>query len=299
MESGAAGKLLERDLLFALEAVLRMNEQDDVRALQEEALSCLRALIPCSQAMFFAATTRADGTRGLRRPVVAGVPARYFDEFVAGGYPEDAYFQGMYLSAQNRAFRDSDIMPEGYRMSTRVYREVFEKQGIHFALRSPVVHAGVVRGSISLFNAREEGDFSERDVMLLDVLVPHVAQRMAALERMQAGAGPASRAEAQAGAGPGPQPQPQAGPGPQPQAGAVSGSAAPGADTVARVEAPSLLTPREREVVVLVERGLSDAEIAERLCISRLTLKKHVSNMYRKLGVGSRTQLLAAVRDSR
>jgi len=44
----------------------------------------------------------------------------------------------------------------------------------------------------------------------------------------------------------------------------------------------SLLTPREKEVLADIHRGLSNAQIAERLCISVHTVKSHRKNLYRK-----------------
>ena len=52
------------------------------------------------------------------------------------------------------------------------------------------------------------------------------------------------------------------------------------------------LTPREREVVALVARGLSNPDIAERLVISPATSKTHVSRAMLKLGVHDRAQLV-------
>jgi len=59
---------------------------------------------------------------------------------------------------------------------------------------------------------------------------------------------------------------------------------------------PVGLTPREREVITLLERGLSNAEIARTLYISEKTASVHVSNILRKLGVTSRIQAAAAAR---
>jgi DNA-binding NarL/FixJ family response regulator len=53
-----------------------------------------------------------------------------------------------------------------------------------------------------------------------------------------------------------------------------------------------LLTEREREVLELVGRGLSNAEIAERLYLSPLTSKTHVSRVMQKLGARDRAQLV-------
>lgn len=54
-------------------------------------------------------------------------------------------------------------------------------------------------------------------------------------------------------------------------------------------------TAREREVATLLARGLSRVEIAEALVLSPHTVEDHVKNLYDKLGVGSRQELVARV----
>lgn len=53
------------------------------------------------------------------------------------------------------------------------------------------------------------------------------------------------------------------------------------------------LSDREREVVILVAQGLSNAEIAERLVISPRTAETHVNHVLNKLGFSSRVQIAA------
>ena len=54
-----------------------------------------------------------------------------------------------------------------------------------------------------------------------------------------------------------------------------------------------LLTPREREIAVLVSAGLSNKEIAHRIEVSAGTVKIHLSNIFQKLNVSNRTSLAA------
>jgi two-component system nitrate/nitrite response regulator NarL len=59
------------------------------------------------------------------------------------------------------------------------------------------------------------------------------------------------------------------------------------------------LTPRERQVLRLLDEGLSNKEIAERLCIEASTVKNHVHRILKKLAVSRRAEAVAALRVSR
>ena len=63
--------------------------------------------------------------------------------------------------------------------------------------------------------------------------------------------------------------------------------------------APPLLTPREAEVVALVDRGLSNKQIAQRLHIGTATVKNHVHNILEKLHVSRRAEAAAQMRAQR
>jgi DNA-binding NarL/FixJ family response regulator len=56
------------------------------------------------------------------------------------------------------------------------------------------------------------------------------------------------------------------------------------------------LTRREWDVVELLSEGASTAEIAKRLFLSRITVRRHVSNILTKLGVSSREEAVRLVR---
>jgi DNA-binding NarL/FixJ family response regulator len=69
-------------------------------------------------------------------------------------------------------------------------------------------------------------------------------------------------------------------------------------DPTAPLPALAELTDRERDILLLVARGLSNDEIAGRLVISPLTAKSHVRNILRKLDCHDRAGLVAVAYES-
>jgi DNA-binding CsgD family transcriptional regulator len=72
-------------------------------------------------------------------------------------------------------------------------------------------------------------------------------------------------------------------------------AASPPAAAPAPAQSTSELTPREREVAVLVARGLTNRQIGAELVIFAATAERHVINIFNKLGFHSRSQVAAWV----
>jgi len=58
------------------------------------------------------------------------------------------------------------------------------------------------------------------------------------------------------------------------------------------------LTEREREVLTLITKGVSNKDIAEKLFISMKTVSKHITNIFSKLQVADRAQAILRARDA-
>jgi DNA-binding CsgD family transcriptional regulator len=75
-------------------------------------------------------------------------------------------------------------------------------------------------------------------------------------------------------------------------AASLSARVSPASPTIRRVQAQRP-TPRETDVLRLVAAGKTNPEIAAELTISRHTVKRHLDNLFAKLGLSSRTEATA------
>ncbi len=57
------------------------------------------------------------------------------------------------------------------------------------------------------------------------------------------------------------------------------------------------LTEREREILLLLSHGLKNREIGDKIFLSPTTIKKHVYNLYQKLDVHSRIEVVSKGRE--
>lgn len=77
--------------------------------------------------------------------------------------------------------------------------------------------------------------------------------------------------------------------------GLINAALRGGAPGTAQSDPVAVLTGREREVLGLVARGLTNKEIARELAVSPATVKAHVERIIAKLGVSDRTQAAVLV----
>lgn len=68
-------------------------------------------------------------------------------------------------------------------------------------------------------------------------------------------------------------------------------------ETAINIAENNILTVRENEMLVCIIKGYSNKEIADKLFVSENTVKKHLNNIYSKLGVSRRTQAISKAKE--
>ena len=252
-------KLVEKDWLCILNSIYHLNELEDRETFQLEALKYLRLSTPFCQGIFYACTVKDGQITRLGTPVVLGGEALYLEEFHKN-YAHDSLFDRFLLATQCEVIRDTDVYPDEVRMQTDWYRDIYVKQGIHYALRTTLIHNRQSIGEIDLFRSKDDVDFSDTSMYTLGILAPHLAQKLWSLIAREK----------------------------KPMARMVL------PETLA---AKYSLTARESEVIAAVANRVPDQEIAAQLCISTSTLKKHIHNAYRKMKVSNRRELFALLNE--
>jgi DNA-binding CsgD family transcriptional regulator len=158
------------------------------------------------------------------------------------------------------AVRMSDVIGRNRYHDLPFYREYLRPVSLDHVLDLGLSMFATRLRSLVLLRAGDVADFTERDRAVLEILRPHLHAReaMADLRRRVL------------------------------EAGSSGDAAEPGSPH-------SSLTPREREVVRLVAAGKTNAQIAVELWVTPGTVKKHLENVYAKLGVSSRAAAASRV----
>lgn len=248
----------ERDWRFIVDSIYRINSHKNPETLEEVILEALWALIPARQIMLNRTSLGDRGKLEPRSVKTIGEEAKYMEEFLAGGYSnEDPFFLCWNGADATITFKDTQMMDDEYREQTRLYKEIYFKQGIYYALRSCLVFNGKPLAMISCFKSKEDGDFSDRDLQAMSAIAPHIALRL--------GRPADHRAESRSG------------------------------NLLASLSNRFGYTRKEAEVASLVMDGHDDAQMVDLLGISKSTLKKHLHSIYRKTSVQNRSQLILAL----
>lgn len=226
----------------------------NIDIMAEKLLKMFRMLIPYSNGYFVV----LDKNQNIiyDRSFFIGIDEQKKKEYVNYFYEKD-YLRFVYdIITETTVYRDTDIIEEDVRTKTEFYRNFLMPLKVPYGAGILLMRNEKLIGIINLFRNKELGDFTEKDIYILGVLRKHLANITYDLLNDSIGV--------------------------KNQESKLEG-----------LYDDYNLSDREKEVTRLIKQGKTNIDISDEMMISISTVKKHIYNIYAKLNVKSRTQLLA------
>ena len=162
-------------------------------------------------------------------------------------------------SGKSLIYRETDIMSDEKREETEYYKKVYRPNNWHYSLQMILARDRVFVGVITLYRCIGKDNFQYDDIFLLDMLKDHLAYRL--------------------------------------HQDMKNGSPLEEKLTVTQACEKYELTHQEHNILKMLMAGENNDQICGELTISVNTLKKHILNIYRKLGIRNRVQMFKMIRE--
>lgn len=243
----------KNDFLLINNIIYEIHSSTDFNSMKQTLLSLLCLLIPNSCSSILMAD-HTDSSHLLIDPVC--FPTSFVEmENIYLSLEDADLMRWIMMTKQSMTVRESDLTPEQQLIQTPIYQKCYKPFGLHFSTQVYLVHKEIFLGVLTLYRSKAEGDFTENELFILKALEKHLSLRFY---------------------------------------NEFNTPSTPSTSNSYLIELVYQyhLTNREVEVLQLIFDGLNNEKIAEQLCISNFTLKKHIQNLYNKLGVSSRWDLL-------
>lgn len=192
-------------------------------------------------------------------------------------YPESyTEMEELYLSIENEdqtrwlalcnhsaLVRESELINEEDFLSSNIYQKCYKPHNIFYSMLLHLSYNNTFLGVICLYRSKEQGDFNDEDMFIMKSFMDHLTYRFHQ-NYIEVNLIPSNTIDNKNNS----------------------------YDYYTELASKYSLTSRETEVLELIINNESNEDIADKLCISNFTLKKHLQNIYRKCNVNSRWTLI-------
>nr|WP_294582649.1 helix-turn-helix transcriptional regulator [uncultured Anaerotignum sp.] len=174
-------------------------------------------------------------------------------------YEHIDYSQGILGTGSSMVYRETDLMPDEKRVQTEYYKSIYEVNNWHYSLQLVLAYDKRFLGVITFYKNKGKEDFKYADIFKIQLIENHLAYRINKEQE----------------------------------------EASKNKDKVSVEEAVEQfgLTKKESDILDLLVKGYNNKEICDQMVISSNTVKKHILNIYRKLNIKNRVQLLCMVKE--
>lgn len=174
-------------------------------------------------------------------------------------YQQIDYSRGIMFTGKSMVYRETDIISDEKRLKKAYYQNVYRPNNWHYSLQMIIARDKKFLGVVTFYRTMGKDNFQYEDIFILDMLKDHLSFRMKKdLMRSE-------RKEEKL--------------------------------TIRETVEKYQLTRREETILGFLMEGADNTQICDELVISLNTLKKHILNIYRKLGIRNRVQLFKMVRE--
>lgn len=255
--------LTTNEWIMINDIIYRINSADDHREIQEIFLKNINLIIPSIATCFFLADNSGDGF--LSQPVPHGrLTLEDLDEYLENGQDID-YLKDIMISGRCMVYKETDFMKEDFRVKTDYYKKYYKPKGFHYCVQLILSHEDIFLGVVSLYNPYKYGDYTDRDLFILEILKSHLALSLYKSYYINILSKNKIRLSLKS-------------------------------QNIQNLSNKYNLTRRESEVLKFIIENYTNAEISNKLFISINTLKKHLANIYSKMEISNRTQLFKIIK---
>lgn len=174
-------------------------------------------------------------------------------------YDKQDYSGAMMRSGKSMVYRETDIISDEHRVNTDYYKNVHVPNGWHYSLQMVLAYNGEFMGVLTLYRTIGKDNFKYDDIFLMDMLKEHLAYRL------------------------------------HKERGETEKSG--GKIFIDEAAEKFSLTKRETEILKMLFEGYENDEISKMLVITVNTLKKHILNIYKKMGINNRVQIFKLLKE--
>ena len=229
----------------------------DLNEMRREVMGLLQHAVPFNNANFFLIEKRDGGREFLTDLININTlsnPASEIDSILERyqeEYAEIDSLHWLYNAKRPLTYRTSDYLSESEFENTTYYKEFYEPFNVHHGAQMVFASGGNCLGLLTLFRPKDQPNFTDTEIFFLDNIKDHMSVRL----RQKS-----------------------------------SDKHTPDQSSTALMKKYEL-TRRECEILELLLEGKEKEQIAEELFIAENTLRRHIYNMYTKMGIQHRWQL--------
>lgn len=153
--------------------LLELYSMTDLKEIEHHFLMNVRALIPYNQSNFRAVSPTSgevikDGT------VFIDTDPSMIPVFFRNIEPEKNYLKNFFNYRESIVYNETDLLDEDVRKNTSFYREYLFPQKIPYSCGIILIENETLAGVISIFRSQEWGDFTEKELFVLNIFKTHL-----------------------------------------------------------------------------------------------------------------------------